>query len=378
LYINHSLCSGRNEERKYLKQLKILFYFGHPSQYLFLRNPIKILKGKGITCDLIIKSKDVLEKLLIEYGDIYHNILPEGRSSSRIGILMGLLKREFRLLKYLKNNKYDLFIGTDPSLAHIGFLKRVPVITVLEDDINIIPDLAHITFPFSTLILTPIGCKTGKYERKTIHYKGFMKLAYLHPARFIKMAAKIGQPYFLIRVSRLEAYHDAGISGFTISIIKDIIALLKDKGSVYISSEGILDKSLIQYELKINPSEMQQILANASILISDSQSMTMESAMLGVPSIRFSDFAGKISVLEELEHKNRLTFGIHTSSPEKLFKKIDELLSLPDLETEFENRRKKMLRDKIDVTAFIVWFIENYPESARIMKENPEYQNQFK
>jgi len=41
--------------------MKILFYFGHPSQYLFLRNPINILKKKGIDCDLIIKSKMFLK-----------------------------------------------------------------------------------------------------------------------------------------------------------------------------------------------------------------------------------------------------------------------------------------------------------------------------
>jgi len=37
-----------------------------------------------------------------------------------------------------------------------------------------------------------------------------------------------------------------------------------------------------------------------------------------------------------------------------------------------------MLADKIDVTAFFVWFIENYPDSAKIMKENPDYQYKFK
>ena len=36
-----------------------------------------------------------------------------------------------------------------------------------------------------------------------------------------------------------------------------------------------------------------------------------------------------------------------------------------------------MLKEKIDVTAFMVWFIENYPESAKIMKENPDYQLRF-
>jgi hypothetical protein len=358
--------------------MKILFYFGHPSQYLFLRNAINILREKGIICDLIIKSKDVLEKLLIENNETYINILPEGRKSNKIGILAGLVKRDFRLFNLVKNKNYDLFIGTDPSLAHIGFLKRIPVVTVLEDDINVIPGLAKITFPYTSLILTPKECKTGKYEKMTIHYYGYMKLAYLHPRWFNKKAAIFNQPYFLMRASNLGAYHDDGINGLTTELLHRIVSHLQDRGSVYISSEGILDESLKQYELKINPTEMQDVLSNATMLISDSQSMTMEAVMLGVPSIRFSDFAGKISVLEELEKVYDLTYGIPTNNPERLFEKIDELLSLPELEKEFQNRRQKLLKDKIDVTAFIVWFVENYPASVKIMKEKPEYQERFK
>ena len=37
-----------------------------------------------------------------------------------------------------------------------------------------------------------------------------------------------------------------------------------------------------------------------------------------------------------------------------------------------------MLSDKIDVTAFMVWFVENYPDSVKIMKDNPDYQLRFK
>jgi predicted glycosyltransferase len=358
--------------------MRILLYFGHPSQYLFFKNALSILKEKGINCDLIIKSKDVLEKLLIENNESFINILPEGRNSGRIGILWGLIKRDYRLFKIVKGKQYDIFIGTDPSLAHIGFIKKIPVITVLEDDIWVIPELARITFPFTSYILTPKGCQTGKYEIKTIHYNGYMKLAYLHPLRFKKVATVFKQPYFLIRTSKLNAYHDSGISGFSVQLIKRIINLLQEKGLVYISSEGKLEESLKQYELNINPSQMLNILANATMMISDSQSMTMEAAMLGIPSIRFSDFAGRISVLEELEHVYGLTYGILTSSPQKLFHKINELLSLPNLSNEFEKRRSKMLEDKIDVTAFLVWFIENFSDSVRIMKENPDYQFRFK
>ena len=38
----------------------------------------------------------------------------------------------------------------------------------------------------------------------------------------------------------------------------------------------------------------------------------------------------------------------------------------------------KLLKDKIDLTAFMVWFIENFPESFKEFKENPEIQWRFK
>ena len=37
-----------------------------------------------------------------------------------------------------------------------------------------------------------------------------------------------------------------------------------------------------------------------------------------------------------------------------------------------------MLSEKIDLTAYLTWFLENYPESFKIHKEEPEYQERFK
>lgn len=49
------------------------------------------------------------------------------------------------------------------------------------------------------------------------------------------------------------------------------------------------------------------------------------------------------------------------------------------LREEFYRRREKMLSDKIDVTAFLTWFIENYPDSAtQTRKANAEFWTQFK
>ena len=57
---------------------------------------------------------------------------------------------------------------------------------------------------------------------------------------------------------------------------------------------------------------------------------------------------------------------------------VEDLYLSWKIKQEFQNRRHKMLSEKIDVTAFMVWFIENYPESVKIMKENPDYQLRFR
>jgi len=180
-------------------------------------------------------------------------------------------------------------------------------------------------------------------------------------------------------LAALTAYHDDGIKGLNSNLIKNVIQLIEKKDySVYISSESKLDNDFEKYQLKIKQTDIHHLMGYASLLISDSQSMTVEAAIMGIPSIRFSDFAGKISVLEELEHVYNLTIGIHTSEPDKLPFYTEQLLNDENLKETFQNRRQKMLSEKIDVTAFLVWFIENYPESKKIMKENPDYQYNFR
>jgi predicted glycosyltransferase len=72
--------------------MKILFYFGHPAQYLFLRETIMRLIDKGHSIKILIKTKDVLEDLLLQDRLEYVNILPHERGKSKIAIAFSLLK----------------------------------------------------------------------------------------------------------------------------------------------------------------------------------------------------------------------------------------------------------------------------------------------
>lgn len=187
--------------------------------------------------------------------------------------------------------------------------------------------------------------------------------------------------FTVLRFASLNAHHDSGIKGINTEIAQRLVDILKPHGRIYITSERPLKPQFEQYRIRINPLDMHHVMAFASLYIGDSQTMAAEAGVLGVPFARFNDFVGakKIGVMEELEHVYGLTYGISSHEPEQLYSKIEELLAMPNLREEFQTRRQKMLADKIDVTAFFTWFIENYPESVKEAKNaDSEFWKQFK
>ena len=185
-------------------------------------------------------------------------------------------------------------------------------------------------------------------------------------------------PFFIIRFTKFSAHHDKGIRGITFDLATKVIALLKENGKVFITSERPIEGELEQFRLDINPLDIHHVMAFAQIFIGDSQTMAAEAGVLGTPFIRFNDFVGRINYLAELEDKYKLGYGINPDNPEKLLSAIKELLATTDLKAVFQERRKKMLSEKIDVAKFMTWLIENYPDSVSIMKNNPEFQSAFR
>lgn len=362
--------------------MRILLLFSHPAQFHFYKNPVIRLREKGYTIFILIKTKDILSELLHEQGWDYFNILPQERGRSKISILRSLVSRDISIYRFARKNKIQLLAGSDASLAHVGRLLGLPVITTLEDDYEVITRLAQLTYPFSTHILVPEICNVGKWTNKKIGYSGYMKLSYLHPNVFTPTKSLLHispeQPYSMIRLSGLGAYHDFGEKGITLEFLDKIILKLEAHGKVYISSENVLPPRYDSYTLKIPVSAIHHYLYYAQMLICDSQSMAVEAAMLGTSSIRMSSFSGRISVLEELEHKYHLTFGIKPGNENLLLQKMDELFALNDIKAIFRQRRELMLADKIDISAFLVWFIDNYPSSVKTLCENPDFQHSFK
>jgi hypothetical protein len=71
----------------------------------------------------------------------------------------------------------------------------------------------------------------------------------------------------------------------------------------------------------------------------------------------------------ELEQKYGLIYNFKNES--EALEKAISLLEQKDLKQQWAQKRENLLKDKIDVTGFVVWLIENYPSSFSKMKEHP-------
>ena len=215
------------------------------------------------------------------------------RGTSTISIFVSLVKRIYKVFYHAKIFKPDLMVGSDASVAIVGSIFSVHRITIIEDDYSVIKILGDLTYPFTETILCPNVCDVGKWNYKKVGCNGYMKLAYLHPNIFneeknIVKKYNLPNKFAIIRLSQLAAYHDKYVDGLNHKFLIEIIDILeKHSINVFITAETQIDKFYSKYLLKINPNDIHQVLAQSSILISDSQSMSVEASILEFPQFEF-------------------------------------------------------------------------------------------
>lgn len=362
--------------------MNILIEIGHPAHVHKLAHAIKILTQKQHKIVVVTKEIPSVRFLLTKF-DIPFKVIGI-KKDSLLG--KGIMQLWYNLRCYLilKKEKTDLIIGS-VSAAYMTRITKVPSILMDDDDDEVEPLLVKYIHPFITNILSPSALTGNRLRKDTIYYAGYHELAYLHPNIFKPdetvvsgIGLKIGDPYFVVRFNAFKAHHDVGVHGLSMENKRKLIALLENKGKVFITSERNIDDEFKKYQLSLSPEKVHSLIYYATMLVGDSQTMTSEAAILGTPAVKCNTFAGKLSVPNELENKYQLCYSFLPEESDKFFSKINELLSINGLKSEFSKRRDILLADKIDVTAFYVWFIDNYPESVNVMSKSPEFQYGFK
>jgi len=89
-----------------------LFFLGHPAHFHLFKNIISNLQERNHEIRMLIKTKDVLEQLCINNNVDYHNILPKGRKDNKLSMLIGVIKRDLKILHFIRSFRPHLLIGS--------------------------------------------------------------------------------------------------------------------------------------------------------------------------------------------------------------------------------------------------------------------------
>lgn len=234
-----------------------------------------------------------------------------------------------------------------------------------DDDDAAEPLIVKYGHPLTDLVFTP-NCIQRK-TRHAVYYAGTHELAYLHPNRFtpdpsVLQRAGIheNERFFIMRFVALKGHHDIGQQGLTLEQKQSLVELLKPHGRVIITSERTIEPEFEQYRLPVPPEDIHSLMAFSSMFVGDSQTMTSEAAVLGVPALKCNTFAGRLSVPNMFENKFGLCYAYTPDHFEEMLEHIKQLLEKQprELKDEWHAKRQRMLTEMIDPTEFFVNYIE--------------------
>jgi len=353
--------------------MKIVVDINHPAHVHYFKNFIWEMQKRGHQILITATEKDVACTLLDRYNLEYRNLGHYG--SSLISKVISLPLIDIRMYLAVRKFQPDIFLGFGSiRAAHVAFLLRKPCIN-FEDTEHSTGQIG-LYLPFVSTVCTP-SCFNGDLGPKQIRFNGFMELAALHPNQFIPNPAVLaelglseGDPFFIVRLISWNASHDIGQHGIRDKI--GLIQVLEKYGRVLITSEGTLPPVLQSYQIRVSPEKLHDLLYFATVYLGEGGTTAAEAGVLGTPSIFISSLAGTMGNFIELEKTYGLLYSF--SDCDAAIGRAKEILQNPFSKEEWRMKRKKLLKDKIDVTAFIVWFVENYPRSFEEMKEHQKIQ----
>lgn len=356
--------------------MKILIDIGHPAHIHYFKNSVEILSKKGCEFLFVVRERDSTIELIENLGFKY---ISRGKGGGNIiSKLLLLPVIDFKLYKIARKFKPDMFISfSSPYAAHVAKIMRKPHIAFDDTEHAV---FGHALYrPFTDVVLSP-SCYNAKLSRNQMLFNSYMELCYLHPNYFTpqrqiykELGVNENEKYCVLRFVSWEANHDVGQHGLTIDDKINIVNQLSAHCRVFISSEQKLPDQLLKNRLNIHPSRLHQVLAFADLYIGEGGTTASEAAVLGTPAIY-------INTLKAGLFEDEIKYGLlyHLLDINEVITKAKEILNNDNSKTEYQAKRDVLLNDKIDPTAFMIWFIENYPESKQVMKQNPDYQYRFK
>lgn len=358
--------------------MRYLFDVGHPAHVHYFRNLARSLAEKGHIILFTARDKEVTIELLRHY-QLPFRIVGRPRAGS-LRKALALISVTFKILIISLKYKPDMLLNASPSAAFVAWLMRKPHIA-LEDTFNM--EQVWLYLPFTSVVLT------GEYPhrslgRKEIRYPGYQELLYLHPNNYkpgSEVLSQLGlqakEKYAIVRFVAWNATHDYGHQGIPLDGRLALVKALASHLRVFVSSEQELPDDLARYKINISPEQMHDALYHAHLFVGEGATMASEAAILGTPAIFIHNTEiGYIS--DEAEYGLAHQFSESEDDQLSAIHKAVEIAIDNQAKVKMSINRAKMISDKIDVNAFLLWFVTHYPQSLQTVKKNPECFSRFR
>ena len=346
--------------------MNILIDIGHPGHVHLMHPLAKEMCAKGHSVYYSVRDSPVAKRLMEHYGMTPWVDLG-GKRDSLAGKARTVIHQDLKLLHFVRQNHINIGFSSGIVLSHVSQLTRMTSVVFDDDDDAAEPLIVKYGHPLTDIVFTP-DCIHRK-AKHAVYYAGTHELAYLHPKRFSPAPSVLqhagieeGERYFIMRFVALKGHHDVGQMGLTLEQKEALVNLLKPHGRVIITSERAIEPEFEQYRLPVPPEEIHSLMAYCSMFLGDSQTMTSEAAVLGVPALKCNTFAGRLSVPNMLEQKYGLCYAYLPTQFDEMYHRIEQLLDRnpEELKNEWQEKRQRMLQDMIDPTEFFVNHIETF------------------
>ena len=342
--------------------MNILIDIGHPAHVHLFRYVAKALEDRGHKLFYTVRDIPVARHLMDVYGMPY-TVLGV-KKDSVVGKALSVLRQDLTMLRILRKNKIDVGLSSGIVLPQTSVFSRISNFIFDDDDDAVEKMYVRFAHPFADAVLTPDAIT--RKTKKTVYYPSTHELAYLHPNHFVPDKSVLaragiaeGDSFFILRFVAFKGHHDVGETGLGKEQKRRLVEMMSRFGRVIITSEREIDPEFEAYRLPVPPEDIHSLMYYSSMFVGDSQTMTSEAAILGVPALKCNTFAGRLSVPAMIE-KYGLCFSYTVQDFESFFLKIEDLLKRGGLKKDWEDKRKAFLSDMIDPVPFFADFIENY------------------
>ena len=300
---------------------------------------------------------------ILDFHDISYHIYGE-RSGGRTALAKALPGHLRTIARLLQTVELDLVFGMGVYSTYAGGIAGVPAIAVMDSEPMAFKQ--RLTAPLVTAFLTPESFRRN-LGRKHYTFRGFKETAYLHPdvyrpAGDIRRALDLDADdrFSVVRFNAFHGHHDVGVTGFSTRQKRALLERLAEHGIVFVSDEhgdSYPERDRIR-AFDAHPALIHDALAEADILIADTQTMVTEAALLGTPAIRSNSFVGP-SDMGNFGTLERAGLVYNLRAFDAVMERIDALLADPTTRSEWAIRREGFLAEQCNLTAILAELVED-------------------